>query len=268
MSSAVAWPAFFNGVPERLAPFFLNDEPVWKALDRLKTFLRDTIKPNLPECIRMGIPIENPVVLLPGGWINDGFDLVCNDGTKGRIQIWIKGERVPEAALICAGSIFVDSRVEIGAGVIIEPGALLKGPVIIGNNSNVRQAAYIREDCLIGSGCVVGHATEVKHSIFLDGAKAGHFAYIGDSILGNQVNLGAGTKLANLRFGPGSIRIKTGSGESLDTGRRKIGAVLGDQVQTGCNSVTNPGVFLGQRSLISPNSTVRPGLYRARTIIT
>ncbi len=267
MSSATRWPAFFSSVPERLNPLFRSDEPVWKVLDRFKQFLRDIITPNLPEGIKMGIPVENPIALLPGGWLNDGFELVCNDDTKGRIQVWIQGERVPEAAVICAGSIFVDFRVEIGLGAVIEPGALLKGPVIIGKNSEVRQAAYLREDCFIGSGCVVGHATEVKHSAFLNGAKAGHFAYIGDSILGNQVNLGAGTKLANLRFGPGSVRIKTGSGESLDTGRRKVGAVLGDQVQTGCNSVTNPGVFLGQGSLISPNSTVKAGLYRAATII-
>ena len=268
MTSAIEWPAFFSDLPERLNSFFHGDEPVWKVLDRLKQFLRDTITPNLPDGIQMGIPVENSVALLPGGWLNDGFELVCNDDTKGRIQVWIEGERVPEAAVICAGSIFLDFRVEIGSGVVIEPGALLKGPAIIGNNSEVRQAAYIREDCFVGAGCVVGHATEIKHSLFLNGAKAGHFAYIGDSILGNQVNLGAGTKLANLRFGPGSVRIKTGSGESLDTGRRKIGAVLGDHVQTGCNSVTNPGVFLGQHSLISPNSTVKPGLYRARTIIT
>ncbi len=263
----LTWNQFFNRIPERLAPLFPHNEPIWTVLDRLKPFIRDTIKPNLPENIQMGVPVDSPIALLPGGWLNEGFETVCNDDTKGKVQVWIEGEKVPEAAIICAGSVFLDYRVEIGTGSIIEPGALLKGPIIIGENSEIRQGAYLRADCLVCSDCVVGHTTEVKHSIFMDNAKAGHFAYIGDSILGNDVNLGAGTKLANLKFGPGSVRIRTNSGESLDTGRRKIGAVLGDKVQTGCNSVTNPGVFLGPGSLICPNKAVKPGLYKSRTII-
>ena len=267
MNPAADWSEFFVEVPEKLKPLFPEGEPVWRTLDRLKAFIRDAIRPNLPEGIQPGVPVSTPIALLPGGWLNDGFETVCSDDTKGKIEVWIEGERIPGAAVICAGAVFADFRVEIGPGVVIEPGALLKGPVIVGENSEIRQGAYLRGDCLIGPGCVIGHTTEVKHSIFLDGAKAGHFAYIGDSILGNQVNLGAGTKLANLKFGPGSVKVKTSGGEILDTGRRKVGAVLGDTVQTGCNSVTNPGVFLGKGCLVCPNSTVRPGIYKARTII-
>ena len=268
MNVPAVWTEYFNQIPPGMQALFHNDEPVWRVLDRLQSFIKDKIKPNLPDSIRLGLPVENPIALLPGGWLEDGFETVCNDDTKGKIQVWIEGEAVPEAAIICAGAVFVDDRVEIESGVIIEPGALLKGPVIIGRNTEIRQGAYLRGNCLIGADCVVGHTTEMKHSIFMDGAKAGHFAYIGDSILGNGVNLGAGTKLANLKFGPGSVRIKTAEGAVLDTGRRKIGAILGDRVQTGCNSVTNPGVLLGQASLVCPNSTVRAGLYKARTIIT
>ncbi len=268
MNEPTPWQEYFKQIPEDMLLLFEKNQPVWTVLDRLKPFLRDTIRPNLPNTVGLGVPVENPIALLPGGWLEDGFETVCNDDTKGRIQVWIEGEIVPEAAVICAGAVFVDFRVQIGPGAIIEPGALLKGPVIIGNNTEIRQGAYLRGDCLIGSGCVVGHTTEVKHSIFLDGAKAGHFAYIGDSILGNEVNLGAGTKLANLKFGHGSVKIKSDSGKVLDTGRRKIGAILGDRVQTGCNSVANPGVLLGHSSLVCPNSTVKPGLYKARTIIT
>ena len=225
-SIALTWHEYFEDIPSSLSSLFPGEEPVWQVLDGLKAFIRDSIKPNLPEEVEPGIPVESPIALLPGGWLNEGFETVCNDGTKGRIEIWIEGERVPDAAIICAGAVFVDYRVQIGRGTVIEPGALVKGPVIIGDYSDIRQAAYIREDCWIGSGCVVGHATEVKHSVFLDGAKAGHFAYVGDSILGNKVNLGAGTKLANLKFGPGSVKVKTSEGRSIDTGRRKIGAVL------------------------------------------
>ena len=267
MSRAYSYRDFFDQIPGQLDPLFDEREPVWKALDWLKAFIRDHISPNLPDGIKTGIPTENTIVLLPENHVREVFELVCDDGSKGRIQVKINGEAVPEATVICAGAVFMDLRVQIGAGVLIEPGSLIKGPVIIGDHTEVRQAAYIREDCVVGSRCVVGHATEVKHSIFMDGAKAGHFAYIGDSILGNDVNLGAGTKLANLKFGEGSVKISTPDRQYIDTGRRKIGAVLGDRVQTGCNSVANPGVFLGPDSLISPNATVKPGIYKAKTII-
>ncbi len=262
-----SWRHFFSSVPKEFHGLFIEDLPPWQILDHLKTFIRSTIKPNLPDSITLGAPLDSPLVLLPGGWMDEGFETVCNDETKGKLQVWIEGEPVPNATLICAGAIFTDYRVQFGAGILVEPGAMIKGPCIILDNVQIRQAAYVREDCLIGPKAVVGHATELKHSIFLSNAKAGHFAYIGDSILGNQVNLGAGTKLANLKFAPGTVKITGPDGKKIDTGRRKIGAILGDGVQTGCNSVTNPGVFLGQRSMVAPNSSVNPGYYPEKTII-
>jgi NDP-sugar pyrophosphorylase family protein len=124
----------------------------------------------------------------------------------------------------------------------------------------------MRGYCLIGRNCVIGHVTEVKHSIFLDGAKAGHFAYLGDSILGNQVNLGAGTKLANLRFIKGDIPIKTPD-SVVNSNLRKMGAILGDHVQTGCNSVTNPGTLLGKRSIVMANCNVPSGYHEDNSLI-
>jgi UDP-N-acetylglucosamine diphosphorylase / glucose-1-phosphate thymidylyltransferase / UDP-N-acetylgalactosamine diphosphorylase / glucosamine-1-phosphate N-acetyltransferase / galactosamine-1-phosphate N-acetyltransferase len=151
----------------------------------------------------------------------------------------------------------------------VEAGAYIQGPCIIGANSEVRHGAYIRGNVIVGHNCVVGHATEVKNSIFLDGAKAGHFAYIGDSILGNEVNLGAGTKLANLKIVPGNVSIVY-EGKNYDTGLRKLGAIIGDYAQTGCNSVTSPGTIIGKYSLIYPaiavkgciveGSIVKPGI--------
>jgi NDP-sugar pyrophosphorylase family protein len=138
---------------------------------------------------------------------------------------------------------YVD-RIYIEDGVIIEPGAFIEGPCWIGKGSEIRHGAYIRGNVIIGNKCVIGHTTEVKNSVFLNGAKASHFAYVGDSILGNDVNLGAGTKLANLRFDRKEIIVKEG-GEIHKTGIKKFGAILADGAQTGCNSVTNPGtVFL------------------------
>jgi NDP-sugar pyrophosphorylase family protein len=137
---------------------------------------------------------------------------------------------------------------------------------MIGHHSEVRQGAYIRGNCLIGNGCVVGHTTEVKNAILLDGAKAGHFAYIGDSILCNNVNLGAGTKLANLKIIDVEMKIRV-EGEVYKTGLRKLGAILGDHTETGCNSVTSPGTLLGKGSLVYPCVNVPGGFYPGRSII-
>ena len=241
-----------------------EDEPVWRALDSLRAFLETNIRPNVSEIAEPGVPLERHVALLPGGVLRDGFEVRCSPG--GRLEIWIEGELVKTASLVCAGAVFADTDVEIGSGVLIEPHSFIKGPTLIKDNTDVRQGAYIRGSCLIGKGCVVGHTTEVKNSIFMDGAKAGHFAYIGDSILGRDVNLGAGTKLANLRFDGANVVVRLGN-EHVDTGRRKLGAILGDGVQTGCNSVTNPGVLIGRGSFVSPNTSVRPGCYGPGMVI-
>jgi NDP-sugar pyrophosphorylase family protein len=143
---------------------------------------------------------------------------------------------------------------------------MIKGPAIIGDGTEIRQGAYVRGDCFVGGGCVIGHVTELKHSILMDGAKAGHFAYIGDSILGVDVNLGAGVKLANLAFAKGNVTIRT-KDSVIDTGRRKFGAILGDGVQAGCNSVTNPGVLVGYGSVVAPLVSVPPGIYRPHSVI-
>lgn len=146
-------------------------------------------------------------------------------------------------------------KIAIGSGTIIEPGAYIKGPCIIGENCVVRHGAYIRGDLIAGNQCVIGHDTEVKMSIFLNGAQAAHFAYVGDSILGNRVNLGAGTKCANLRFDHGNIEI-TVNKERFKTGLRKLGAIFGDDSQTGCNAVTNPGTLFGKNACCYPCTNV------------
>jgi NDP-sugar pyrophosphorylase family protein len=142
-------------------------------------------------------------------------------------------------------------EITIGKGTIVEPGAYIHGPCIIGENCQIRHGAYIRGSVLVGNQCVIGHATEVKNAIFLDGAQAGHFAYVGDSILGNHVNLGAGTKCANLRFDKHPISI-TFDGKRISSGLRKLGAIFGDYSQTGCNAVTNPGTLIGKGNCLPP----------------
>jgi NDP-sugar pyrophosphorylase family protein len=106
----------------------------------------------------------------------------------------------------------------------------------------------------------------MKNAVMLDGAKAGHFAYLGDSVLGREVNLGAGTKLANLKMVNRPYTIKAGE-ETHRVTRRKFGAIIGDRTETGCNTVTNPGTILGPRCLVAPCQAVPPGYHPPRSVI-
>jgi len=154
-------------------------------------------------------------------------------------------------------------QISIGAGTRIHPTAVIEGPVYIGADVEIRPGAYIRGGAWIGDGCVVGSKTEIKRAILLPHAKAPHLNYVGDSILGAGVNLGAGTILSNFRHDGGQIRI----GRELPSGRRKLGAVLGDGVLTGCNSVLHPGVVVGRGTQIYPGVQLRSGIYPEKSII-
>lgn len=145
----------------------------------------------------------------------------------------------------------IEGHVYIGAHAVVEPGALIKGPCYIGEHAQIRHGAYIRGHVFIGPKAVVGHASEVKGSILLSGAKAAHFAYVGDAILGTDVNLGAGTKLANLKFNATTVSYKDpSSGKILDSGHKKFSAFMGDYSQTGCNSVLSPGTILMPKTIV------------------
>ncbi len=183
-------------------------------------------------------------------------------GNTGKEGLIVKEDEqiLKGASVIMAGSVLVGEQIEIGASSLIESGAMVKSPTIIGDCCEIRQVAYIRGYCLTGNRCVIGHATEIKHSIMLNDAKAGHFNYLGDSVLGNNTNLGAGTKLANFRFLPGNVTVRH-EGSKLDSGLRKLGVILGDHSQTGCNSVTSPGTVLGKKCIIMPNTTTRSGYF-------
>ncbi len=242
---------------------FPKDEPVWTPLDRLEDFLAAFFQKPWPLSKVTG-QIEKPLVLYNGEIRNDLE--VKTTSAKGSFHVYLKGEEVEGASVILPGVYIFDNRIIIGSGTIVEPGTLLKGPVVIGKNTEVRQGAYVRGDCLIGNNCVVGHTTEMKSSIMLDGSKAGHFAYIGDSILGKDVNLGAGTKLANLKMIPGPVMVKKGK-KQYNTNRRKLGAILGDQTETGCNTVTAPGTLMGPRSIVYPGVSVPGGYYSQRSVV-
>jgi len=164
------------------------------------------------------------------------------------------------------GVFIKDEGIEIQAGCVLEPGCFIAGPLILGKETVVRHGAYIRGGVLTGKNCVIGHATEVKSSIFLNGAKAAHFAYVGDSVLGNHVNLGAGTKVSNVKITLDEISVKKNN-LPIPTGLRKMGAIIGDHSQVGCNAVLNPGTILCPRTLVYPNTSVRSLWHKKRAVL-
>ncbi|NGX39194.1 MAG: Bifunctional protein GlmU [Chlamydiae bacterium] len=145
--------------------------------------------------------------------------------------------------------------ISIGKGTIVEPGAYIKGPCVIGADCIVRHGAYIRGSVITGDRCILGHASEFKHSILLDDVCAAHFNYVGDSILGGGVNLGAGVKLANLRLDNECVQVSY-LGKKMATSLKKLGAIIGDRAQIGCNVVTNPGTIIGSGAFCHPCLTV------------
>ncbi len=260
--------SFFDLAEFSHAEVFPETEYMWGALALLKEFV-DAIPVKLPagSKVRNGMPLIEPLILFEDELLPaKECEIQYGDTGKGGLMVLYKGNVMNGASVIMAGVTFLGSRIRIGRGVLVESGALIKEPAIIDDYTEIRHGAYLRGYCLVGKRCVVGHTTEVKHSIFLNDAKAGHFAYLGDSILGGSVNLGAGTKMANLRFLPGNVKVRTPDG-MIDTGLRKLGAVLGDHVQTGCNSVTNPGTLIGPAAILMPNTTASSGYHPPKSVI-
>ena len=169
----------------------------------------------------------------------------------------------------------------IKSGTRIETTAIIKGPAIIGKNCDVRQGAYLRGYFITGDTCTLGHTTEIKGSIIMNHSEMGHFNYIGDSVIGSFVNIGAGTKLANLKFRSPSEKEKisfpeisfvakdpeSGKSQVVMTGLSKFGAVLGDYCELGCNSVLSPAVILGTECWVYPNFTVPSGYYESKSFV-
>lgn len=139
--------------------------------------------------------------------------------------------------------------------------AYIAGPAIIGPRTEVRQCAFIRGNALVGADCVIGNSTELKNVIIFDNVQVPHYNYVGDSILGYKSHMGAGSITSNVKSDKTPVHVKgrslSGSGFDIDTGLKKFGAMLGDHVEVGCNSVLNPGTVIGKNTSIYPLSPVR-----------
>ncbi len=254
--------AFFGHLAEfRFRRIFDTMDEIWEPVGRINTFIRD-------ELARLEQQADAPVEEAPDGL----------SGHTARRESGAVAENLllaEKLVLIQEDTLLRQLSVFLGRGTIIEPGVVIKPYALIGEENELRQGAYLRGNVIAGSRSVIGHATEVKNSILTDNVEAGHFAYVGDSILGYHVNLGAGTKLANLQLrSPAaqetgtapSIKITIGE-EPRDTGLAKLGAVLGDHVEIGCNAVTSPGTLVGRGSWIYPCVNVRKGYYPPDCII-
>ena len=137
----------------------------------------------------------------------------------------------------------------------VAPTAYLGAPCIIGANTEVRHCAFIRGSALVGENCVVGNSTELKNVILFDNVQVPHYNYVGDSILGYKAHMGAGSITSNVKSDKTPVVIH--GQEPLPTGQKKVGAMLGDFVEVGCNSVLNPGTVIGRNSSVYPLSCVR-----------
>ena len=151
------------------------------------------------------------------------------------------------------GAPVIGENVFLGEGTIVEPGVYIRGPAWIGKNCEIRHGAYIRENVIAGDGCVLGNSCEFKNCVLLSGAHVSHFSYVGDSVVGRDVNLGAGVILSNYRLDGQTIRVRV-SGQLVETGLRKFGAMVGDRASIGCNAVVNPGSLVAKEARILPGT--------------
>jgi UDP-N-acetylglucosamine diphosphorylase / glucose-1-phosphate thymidylyltransferase / UDP-N-acetylgalactosamine diphosphorylase / glucosamine-1-phosphate N-acetyltransferase / galactosamine-1-phosphate N-acetyltransferase len=181
-----------------------------------------------------------------------------------KLAAYLEEQLVPANFGKTIGEPFIGEDVYIGRDTVIEPGAYIKGPAWIGDGCQIRHGAYIRENVIVGAGSVVGNSCEIKNSILFNGCQVPHFNYVGDSILGAKAHLAAGVIVSNLKLAGDEITLRV-DGETISTGLRKFGALIGDHVDVGCNVVINPGSIIGRHSLIYPSIAWR-GILPANSI--
>lgn len=175
---------------------------------------------------------------------------------------WIALDYIAEYIMELGRTLSEEEYEKIGEGIWIArsakiaPTAYINGPAIICKDAEVRHGAFIRGSAIVGAGAVVGNSTELKNCILFDGVQVPHYNYVGDSILGYKAHMGAGAVTSNVKSDKSLVTINV-NGERVESGRKKLGAMLGDFVEVGCNSVLNPGTIVGSNSTIYPLSLVR-----------
>ena len=233
------------------AGIYLLSKEIFENLRRTKASIRG--ESELTDALSLLIKEEEAVVaaeISKGDWIDIGnpWDLLeANTLALKRMEHHVLGNVEEGAHLV--GSVTVAETARIRSGAYIE------GPSFVGDGSDVGPNCFVRACTSIGRNVRVGNACEIKNSIIMDRSHIGHLSYVGDSILCEDCNLGAGTIMANYRLDVGTIKMRI-KDKMVDSGRRKLGAVLGDNVKTGVNALLMPGVKIGVDSWIGPNFTV------------
>ena len=239
------------------AGIFLFNEKIFTAIDGIDKSIRGEYE--LTDALG-SISDQIHIIEYQGQWkdIGNPWELI----TANEEYMKDKFENIEG---IVEDYVTIKGNLNLGKGSILKSGTYIEGPVWIGENCVVGPNAYLRGGTVLCGKNKIGASTEVKNTIFLKGAKAPHHNYVGDSIIGEDTNLGSGTKIANLRFDKKTIEL-THQGEKIDSGRRKLGAILGKNVKTGINASINAGSIIGNDVRIGPNTLVS-GTYESKSTI-
>jgi UDP-N-acetylglucosamine diphosphorylase / glucose-1-phosphate thymidylyltransferase / UDP-N-acetylgalactosamine diphosphorylase / glucosamine-1-phosphate N-acetyltransferase / galactosamine-1-phosphate N-acetyltransferase len=233
------------------AGIYLFRESIFDFIDRTQASVRNEFE--ITDSIQMLIDSGAAVgySTLEGSWIDIGYPwdlLKANEYLLKGLEGSCEGTVEPNAT--------IKGEVVIGKGTLIRNGSYIEGPVIIGDNCDIGPNCFIRPSTAIGNHVRVGNAVEIKNTILMEDTHVGHLSYVGDSVIGHRCNFGAGTKVANLRHDGKNIKVMMKS-RILDSGRRKLGVIMGDDVHTGINTSINIGVVMENGRYTSPGEIVK-----------
>lgn len=233
------------------AGIYLFRESIFGFIDKTQLSVRNELE--ITDSIQMLIDRGAPVgySLLEDSWIDIGYPwdlLKANEHILKDLKGSLQGTVEPNVTL--------KGEVEIGKGTLLRSGAYIEGPVVIGEDCDIGPNCFIRPSTAIGNHVRIGNAVEVKNTIVMEGTHIGHLSYVGDSIIGRRCNFGAGTKVANLRHDNKNIKVMMKS-RIIDSGRRKLGVIMGDDVHTGINTSINIGVVMRKGRATLPGEVVK-----------
>lgn len=241
---------------------YVLDSDVFTAIDRTKPSNRGEyeLTTSLQLLLKGGSEI-NAAFIPESNWLDVGrpWDLLT---ANERVLTTISSVRLGtvEAGVTIKGPVFIDQ------GAVIKSGSYLEGPLYCGKGSKVGPHARIRPFTSLEANVVVGHSCDVKNSIVMKGSKVPHLSYVGDSIIGEHCNLGAGTMTANVRFDRRTIRLKI-KNQLVDSGRDKLGVIVGDHVEIGINATLMPGLKIGSGSWVGPGAIVSEDVPSGRVLL-
>ena len=245
----------FSGKSAINAGIYLFNKKIFESLRSIKTSIRGELELTDALILNKIYTIE-----YEGFWkdIGSPWDLLtANEVCIDKIENEINGN--------IEDNVNINDKIYLGKNSVIKSGTYIEGPLWIGDNCIIGPNAYLRKGTVLCGNNKVGAASEIKNSILFEGAKAPHHNYVGDSIIGKNCNLGSGTKIANLRLDKKEINV-IHRGKRVDTGRRKLGVIMGDNVATGINSSINSGTIIGNDTAIGPHALVS-GTYEPKSLI-